>query len=1098
VLTIGKIGGQGKGHWRTPNYYSEQVVRGAEDYYAGKGEAPGAWAGAGAAALGLEGVIGEGELEAIFERRHPDTGAQLLRAPGEHDVKGIDLQMAVPKSVSTLWAVSEQYGHPEVGAAVWEATHGAGRAAWGYLERNACRSRAGAGGHIDLDGEGFVGAVFPHRFSREGDPQIHVHCLAANMTMCGGPDTGAPRAWRTLNAHHLYQHQKAAGYVFQAELRVRLTERLGVEWTDVHKGAAEVVGVPKELAVRLSKRSKQIAEELDRTGRGGSAREAELAALSTRRAKGEFDIADQRLEWQALSEEYGFGAGELAQTLDRTDFRDLDREEAGEAIGSLLDADGVTGGRSAFARRDLVEALAAAHGRGGSVQRIEELADRLIASDHIVALEGGEGGAAIKTAGGRRIRSGEPLLTTVDMLEIEATLLDQAAERVGEGVGVVELEEGFERRPSGIVLSQEQQTMVSSLVTSGDGVQIVRARAGTGKTTALDAARELWERDGHRVVGAALAARAADELRSRGGIESSTIHGLLQDLDRGGEYGFPNKAVLVVDEAGMVGTRMYRRLLSHAAQANVKVVLVGDERQLPSIAAGGVFEGLADRLGSIELTEVHRQNEVWDRQALDELRHGDISQWVATYQRHGRLVSTAGPDEQARALVEDWYVASRRDGMDQTLMLASRRHDVEALNQLARAARVAAGELDDTAALEVGGRLFTVGDRVMALRNTHVARADEAGNVALRNGNRGTVTEIDHLADSLGVRLDNDTEVVLDADYLQDGHLAHGYALTIHKSQGATVKQTFVLASPDLARELGYVASSRHTDEARFYINNGGEDDRDRPPEPGLEDQPLYEELERTLGHERAKALAFDETEADAQLGQLSTTELLEISERGRRALSTVPRQARRAKDVQLLERAASGVEATEQRLDAARQELAGLSRRERRQRIEVEQRIWGLGASLETGRKELAQRTDQAAGENIDQWLEAHEMALIEATAAGRELASRRADAHWRARRTAELDADPALEALLGERPEAPKAREDWERAAAAQESYRLQYGDLPAGHNPDALPQRQAADWHHAHQLADDLHEPTGRELAGGLARTVDLDDYGPDLGP
>ncbi|MEJ7715172.1 MAG: AAA family ATPase [Thermoleophilaceae bacterium] len=90
------------------------------------------------------------------------------------------------------------------------------------------------------------------------------------------------------------------------------------------------------------------------------------------------------------------------------------------------------------------------------------------------------------------------------------------------------------------MLSDEQATMVSGLVSSGDGVQIVRAKAGTGKTTAIDAARELWERDGHRVVGAALAARAADELRSRGGIESSTIHGLLSDLDRGGDYGFPS------------------------------------------------------------------------------------------------------------------------------------------------------------------------------------------------------------------------------------------------------------------------------------------------------------------------------------------------------------------------------------------------------------------------------------------------------------------------------------------------------------------------------------------------------------------------------
>ncbi|MBA2440625.1 MAG: hypothetical protein H0V50_08130, partial [Thermoleophilaceae bacterium] len=137
---------------------------------------------------------------------------------------------------------------------------------------------------------------------------------------------------------------------------------------------------------------------------------------------------------------------------------------------------------------------------------------------------------------------------------------------------------------------------------------------------------------------------------------------------------------------------------------------------------------------------------------------------------------------------------------------------------------------------------------------------------------------------------------------------------------------------------------------------------------------------------------------------------------------------------------------------------------------------------------------TDRAAGEDLGPWLEQHEMQLVEAAAAGRELAGRRADAHWRARLSAELDADPALEALLGERPEAPQDRERWERAAAAQESYRLQYGDLPAGDEPGALPERQAADWQYAQELAEDLHEPAGVELLRG----VDLDDYGPDLGP
>ncbi|MBA3358671.1 MAG: relaxase domain-containing protein, partial [Thermoleophilaceae bacterium] len=354
MLTIGKIGGQGKGHWASPSYYSQQVVRGAEDYYAGKGEAPGSWAGTGAGSLGLEGVIGDGELEAIFERCHPTTGEQLMRAPGEHGVKGIDLQMAVPKSVSTLWALSEQYGEPEVAGAVWEATHGAARAAFDYLERNACRSRAGAGGHIDLDGEGFIGAVFPHRFSRAGDPQVHVHCLVANMTLSGGEGTGVPRRWRTLNAHHLYQHQKAAGYLFQAELRERLTDRLGVEWTEVHKGSAEIVGVPRELALVLSKRRQQIAEQLERSGRSGSAREAELAALSTRRAKREFDLAEQRLEWRAIAQEHGFGPNELAGALGQASVRELDREEIGTVVERLIGEHGATGERSAFCRRDLV------------------------------------------------------------------------------------------------------------------------------------------------------------------------------------------------------------------------------------------------------------------------------------------------------------------------------------------------------------------------------------------------------------------------------------------------------------------------------------------------------------------------------------------------------------------------------------------------------------------------------------------------------------------------------------------------------------------------------------------------------------------------
>jgi Ti-type conjugative transfer relaxase TraA len=1090
MLTIGKIGGTGGGQWRSPEYYTEQVAHGAEDYYAGHGEAPGTWTGQGAAGLGLAGEVGDGELEAVFERRHPLSGDQLGRVPGSGSVRGIDLQMAVPKSVSTLWALADEYDRPEIAGRVWDATHGAASAAFDYMERHACTSRAGAGGRVALQGEGFVAAVFPHRFSREGDPQVHVHVLVANMTHCGRTE-GVEQAWRTLDARDLFDQKLAAGYLFQAELRERLTHELGVEWSEVHKGAAEIVGVPAELTKALSKRRAQILDALDRDGRAGSARESEIAALSTRRAKQSFDLAEQRGQWRALAEEHGFGPDELADTIDRAGFLPADRRELGAAVSEIVGPEGLTAERSAFTRRDVVRELAARQGRGGSVEQIEAVADCLIASDQVVALDGSAAGATIRPTAPLD-RRGEPLLTTPDMLEVEARTIDQAAGRVGEGAGIVGLGEGerFERRPGGLVLSDEQQAMVRRLATSGDGVEVVRAKAGTGKTTAIDAARELWEREGYRVIGAALAGRAADELHARAGIDSYTVHGLLRDLERGGDWQLPDRAVLVIDEAGMVDTRRLARLLDHAADAKTKVVLIGDERQVPAVEAGGGFAGLADRLGAVELSQVHRQHQTWDRAALDELRHGDISEWIAAYDQHGRLVPCRSADEQTRTLVSDWYVAAREHGMRETVMLAGRRDEVADLNHLARATRVAAGELDDTTALTVNGRSFTQGDRVLALRNRPVDHADHDGRHLLRNGNRATVVEADHQAVELTVQLDTGPTVRLPADYLADGHVDHGYAMTIHKSQGMTTGRSFVLASPDLARELGYVAASRHTDEARFYVNVPEPDERP-PDEPALEDRELYSMFERRLGTERAKHLALDETEIDTQIGDLSTAELLEIQDRGRMLLTSIPNQARRARDAALIDRAANNLAHIQELRDNAQAELEQLSerRRDRHQRALLEDRLVQLEAAIGNSRQELADRTDQAATFDPDRWLDKNELDVVEAAAADRELAARRADAYWRATRTVSLDVDPEIERQLGERPDNPSDREEWERAATAQESYALQYGQLP---NPDltdtaSLTGRQFNDFKQAIDLAEKFVNPPTPDLDRGL-----------DLGP
>src|SRR6266536_2440811 len=255
--------------------------------------------------------------------------------------------------------------------------------------------------------------------------------------------------------------------------------------------------------------------------------------------------------------------------------------------------------------------------------------------------------------------------------------------------------------PGGLVLSDEQAAMVCALVTSGDGVQLVNAKAGSGKTTALRVACDAWHQAGYRVIGAALAARAAR---------------LLGDLDNPTTPGMDPGIVLLIDEAGMVGTRQLARLLAHAQHAGAKVILVGDVQQLPEIEAGGLFRGLVQRLGAIELQENQRQRQPWERQALDLLRTGNAVAAIVRYAQHGRIVAASRAGRLRSRLVQDWWAAAQRPGERPPIMIALRHADVADLNQRARALLAQHGRLGPEP-ITIGGRDFAAGDRIVTLRN---------------------------------------------------------------------------------------------------------------------------------------------------------------------------------------------------------------------------------------------------------------------------------------------------------------------------------------------------------------------------------------------
>jgi ATP-dependent exoDNAse (exonuclease V) alpha subunit len=353
---------------------------------------------------------------------------------------------------------------------------------------------------------------------------------------------------------------------------------------------------------------------------------------------------------------------------------------------------------------------------------------------------------------------------------------------------------------------------------------VVVGRAGTGKTFALDAARAAWEQAGHPVMGTALAAKAAAGLQDGTGIPSGTLDQLLVDLDRPGPLGgLPAAAVVVVDEAGMVGTRKLDRLLTHAARAGAKVVLVGDPRQLPEIDAGGALAALARRLDPIELTTNRRQEQRWEREALDELRHGTVGTAVAAYHRAGRITLARTAATARQTLIDDWWQTRRTPGaagaagIGQVAMYAVTRADVDDLNRRARSHLRAGGVLtgDD---VTISGRDFAVGDEVLALRNDR--------RLGIRNGTTGRLTRLG----PDGVTVDTPHGPVdLPAAYLAEGRLTHSYATTVHKSQGATVDHAFLLGSDQLFREAGYVGLSRARTDTRLYLV----EPEPAPPRPG-------------------------------------------------------------------------------------------------------------------------------------------------------------------------------------------------------------------------------------------------------------------------
>ena len=489
-----------------------------------------------------------------------------------------------------------------------------------------------------------------------------------------------------------------------------------------------------------------------------------------------------------------------------------------------LGLDAITQQQSTFTRRDMAKF---AHRHSDGLDQFNEVMGAMRGAPGLVEL-------------GKDAR-GEDRFTTREMIEAEQRLHRAAelmAERKRYELPDADRKAALARAEArGLVLSGEQVDALAH-VTDGRDLGIVVGYAGTGKSAMLGVARQAWEAAGHEVRGVALSGIAAENLEGGTGISSRTIASMEHGWQQGRDL-LTTGDVLVVDEAGMVGTRQLERVLSHAAEAGAKVVLVGDPQQLQAIEAGAAFRSIHERHGGARIGQVRRQQEDWQRDATRDLANGKTGIALEAYGSHG-MVHEAQTHEQARGdLIERWDRDRQASPDKSRIILTHTNDEVRALNEAARERMRAAGDLGDEVRVTVerGVHHFAGGDRVMFLQN-------ERG-LGVKNGTLGTIEQVS--AQSMTVRTDDSRSVQFDLkDY---NKIEHGYAATIHKAQGMTVDRTHVLATPGMDTHGSYVAMSRHRDGMDLHY--------------AREDFVGQDRLVRTLSRDRAKDMASDYEHAD-------------------------------------------------------------------------------------------------------------------------------------------------------------------------------------------------------------------------------------------
>ena len=764
-------------------------------YYASRGETPLQWGGQLAARLGLVGAVDDASYEALFGpggARDPHLGARLVTTKRP----GMELVVSAHKSVAILGIIGRAEDMHAILDAETDAT-------LGLLEEWFCRQGGRRGkAQRRVATPGLVWARTRHATSRSGDPCPHDHVLVANVAEMLD-DAGGWKGLDTAALRDLTHAATMAGRLASAAVAVAVERGYAIEADRGPSGKLDhwaIAGIPKVVTEAFSKRSSEIDEAMESSG-FTSYRARGIAARATRAAKVDESSDSLLVRWLNELDALGWPSRKIHERLRlvnehrRRPLRRLSTSERAEMVRGLLA--GPLAEHKVFTRTDVAR-VAAPFLYGATPEELNAVVAGVLAHPEAVALVG--------TLGARnRAYVAASVLAAEAAVEDVAARLAGADDRASLRRATLEAAVAAKEETLGRPLTIGQRRAVAVICGSGRGLDVVVGVAGSGKTTALEVVRCAFEADGYRVLGTAVSGQAARALATEAGVDSRTVASLVWRLEHG-SLTLDANTLLLIDEAGMANDAQLLKLLVAVEAAGAKAVVIGDHHQLGAVGPGGGLEALVARHhpAVAVLDQNVRQRDPAERATLEQLRAGNVAKAVAWYRDNGRIVAAPERTDALDAAVDAWD-ADRRAGHDMAL-LAWRRRDVAALNERARRRCVAAGMVAGPEVEGPGGRRYATGDPVVFLApgDGRWVTSERAVVVGVGDGH-------------LTVVFDNGRREVLAGVDLDTDRLDYAYALTVHRTQAATVDRAHVLADGG-GRELAYVAMSRARGTSHVYV----------------------------------------------------------------------------------------------------------------------------------------------------------------------------------------------------------------------------------------------------------------------------------------